>query len=108
MTRGWDEGSAALGAEPWRELATRASLDDLVLPEELIARLREVPELYREQSRQGGRPSLLLRFGGPSGVGKTSAALALAAELGLPALEANAEEVLAPEPGQVPHLVIRL
>jgi hypothetical protein len=108
MSRGWDEGSPALGTEPWRELAPRADWADLVLPEELITRLREVPELYRHRPRAGGKTSLLLLFGGPSGVGKTSAALALAAELGRPVLESDVDELIARDRAHAPQLVTRL
>ena len=111
MGSGLDEGSAALGAEPWRRLETRVSWNELVLPDELLGRLREVPELYRSGPARAGNPNaarhpLCLLFGGPSGVGKTSSALALAGELNRPVLEADVRELLADE--NAPELVDRL
>jgi DNA polymerase III delta prime subunit len=73
-----------------------------VLPDELLARLRELPELYRSGPVRTGEPTAIARplcllFGGSKGVGKTSSAVALAAELNRPVLEADVRELLAGE-----------
>lgn len=81
------------------------------MPQDLLASLRELPGLYRAPTTSpaaDGRPSLLLLFGGPRGMGKTSAALALAAELDLPTFEANIGELLAQDPVEATRSVGRL
>ena len=111
MGSGLDEGSAALGANPWRRLESRVTWNELVLPDKLVGRLREVPELYRAGAARPMGPDavghpLCLLFGGSRGVGKTSSALALARELNRPVLEADVREVLAGE--NAPELADRL
>ncbi len=56
-------------------LRCAARLDDVVLPDAQLVRLREI----RDEAASGGVAAL---FSGPSGTGKTFAALALANELG--------------------------
>ena len=111
MGSGLDEGSAALGANPWRRLESRVTWNELVLPDEFLGRLREVPELYRSGPARRGEPDavghrLCLLFGGSRGVGKTSSALALAGELNRPVLEVDVRGVLAGE--NAPELADRL
>jgi DNA polymerase III delta prime subunit len=111
MGSGLDESSAALGANPWRRLDSRVRWNDLVLPEELLGRLRRVPELYRSGPAPPGKPDavghqLCLLFGGSRGAGKTSSALALAGELNRPVLEADVRELLAGE--NAPELADRV
>lgn len=110
MSRGWNEGSSALGEGSWRQLKSGRTWDDLVLPEDFLAHLRELPGVYREHltSTGEGHPSLLLLFGGLRGMGKTTAALALAAELGLPTFEADVGEVLAQDPADATASITRL
>ncbi|MEA2145664.1 MAG: hypothetical protein QOG59_1251, partial [Solirubrobacteraceae bacterium] len=111
MGSGLDEGSAALGANPWRRLEPRVTWNELVLPDELLGRLREVPDLYRSGLARPVEPDavghpLCLLFGGSRGVGKTSSAQALARELNRPVLEADAREVLVG--GNAPELADRV
>jgi hypothetical protein len=114
MGSGLDDGSAALGAEPWRHLASNVSWTGLVLPDELLEQLRELPGLYRSGSARASdvgtvgrsRYPLCLLFGGSNGVGRTSAALALAGELELPVLKADARKLISGD--DAPELVDRL
>lgn len=113
MIGGRDDGSAGTGMDPWRRLDARGSLEDLAFPDGLMRELTELCQMYR--ARAGGnsaggeavvvQTALMLLFEGPSGSGKTSAAMALAATLGLAAIEVDSEALLAAGPATVARLL---
>ena len=112
MIGGRDDGSAGIGRDPWRALDTRGGLADLAFPDSLARELTDLRQLYsaRANGTAGGgeaemQAAPLVLFEGPAGSGKTSAAIALAATLGLAAIEADSEALLAAGPGAVARLL---
>lgn len=74
-----------------RRIRPRLTWDDLVLPPEQLAQLRELTARYRNREIVHGEwgasefpsPGVIALFAGPSGTGKTAAAEVVAADLGV-------------------------
>lgn len=87
-----------------RRLSPTVSWGDLVLPEDVTALLQEVETRYRRRDQVHGewgmggknnrRLGVVSLFAGPSGVGKTMAAEALAGSLGLDLYQVNLATVV--------------
>ncbi len=80
---------ASVARPPLAERTRPSRLDDVIGNPKARAQLREWAERWRRGTPSGARAALLA---GPPGVGKTSAALALAAELGWTVVEMNASD----------------
>lgn len=86
-------------------------LEDLILPDEAQAAVGQVVAEHAHAERleaHGLRPALKVLFDGPPGTGKTSAAGALAAALGVPFVTAKQHELVNSHMGESDKAVARL
>lgn len=99
-----------------RRVRPRVGWDDLVLPEDQLAQLRELSARYRHRNIVHGSwgaaefpsPGVIALFAGPSGTGKTTAAEVIAADLGVDLFKVEVSSVVSKYIGETEQNLERL